>query len=161
MKITFKPLSIAALLGFTLISIEPAAAQRSQFEPTAAQQAECLRQSKAFEASTGHHGVTVRSNCLKAAARSNAAGVEKTGKTLPWTGPRPLFCTRPGSKVAYVCDAAEHKAQSDAAARAARMKSEMDAEARAYKKIQDERQRNKPTTELCYMKNGQLECKPK
>lgn len=44
--------------------------------------------------------------------------------------------------------------------RAARMQEEMDAEALAYKKMSEERKRNAPTTEHCYMKNGNLECKP-
>jgi hypothetical protein len=45
--------------------------------------------------------------------------------------------------------------------RAARMQEEMEAEARAYKKMSEERKRTAPTTEHCYvMKNGMLECKP-
>lgn len=161
MKSMSKLLAAAALLGSTLVAIEPAAAQKTQFEATEAQKAECLKKAQAFEAATGHHGVTVRSDCLKAAvARNKAAGHERAGTTLPWNGQRVYFCTRPGDRRFHACSAAEYKAQTDAAARAARMKSEMDAEARAYKKIQDERQRSKPTTEICYMKNGKLECKP-
>ncbi len=161
-----KLLAAAALLGSMLVTIEPVAAQKTQFEPTEAQKAECLNKAKAFEAATGHHGVTVRSDCLKAAvARNKAAGLERAGinragTTLPGDGKRVYGCTRPGDKRVLPCSAAEYKAQTDAAARAARMKSEMDAEARAYKKIQDERQRSKSTTEICYMKNGKLECKP-
>jgi hypothetical protein len=46
------------------------------------------------------------------------------------------------------------------AAKKAKIQSEMDAEARAYKKMKADRERNKTTAEKCFMKNGKLECSP-
>jgi hypothetical protein len=158
MTVMFKRIAAAVLLGSTLMAIEPAAAQRPPAGVTEAQKAACLKMAQEFEKETRHHGVTVRSDCLKRAADSNAR-------------PRSDYtCTRADGRAVYGCTQAEHKAQADAArakqkaqadaARAANMKREMDAEARALKKIQDERRRSKPTTEHCFMKNGKLECKP-
>lgn len=146
MTALLKRLAAAAMLVSTLLGVEPAAAQQRQFQPTEAQKAACLKMAQEFEKETGHHGVTVRSDCLKSAAASNAP--PRTDYT----------CTRPGSRAIYGCSQAEHKAQADAA-RAARMQREIDAEARAYKKLQEDRQRRKPTTEHCFMRNGKLECK--
>jgi hypothetical protein len=162
MTTMFKHIATAAWLGCTLMAIEPAAAQQGQSAPTEAQKAACLKMAQEFERETGHHGVTVRSSCLKNAADKNAAA--------RWE----YICTQPGGKAVYGCSKTEHAAQAASAARAAniqqklqadaaraaRMQREMDAEARALKKMQDERQRSKPTTEHCLMKNGKLECKP-
>jgi hypothetical protein len=159
MTVMFKRLAAAVLLGSTLMAIEPAAAQRPPAGVTEAQKAACLKMAQEFEKETRHHGVTVRSDCLKRAADKNAAA--------RWE----YTCTQPGGKAVYGCSKTEHAAQAATAARAkqkaqadaersARMQREMDAEAKALKKIQDERQRSKPTTEHCLMKNGKLECKP-
>lgn len=70
----------------------------------------------------------------------------------------------PGSgHAAWVRPAINEQISLDASSRsndAARQQQEMDAEARAYKKITEERKRSALTTEHCYMKNGNLECKP-
>jgi len=173
MTAMLKRLAVAVLLGSTLMAIEPAAAQRPPAGVTEAQKAACLKMAREFEKETRHHGVTVRSDCLKRAADKNAAA--------RWEH----TCTQPGGKAVYGCSKSEkdaqvanaarakqkvdadaaraastqQKAQADAA-RAARMQREMDAEAKVLKKMQDERQRSKPTTEHCLMKNGKLECKP-
>ena len=159
MTAMLKRLAAAVLLGSTLMAIEPAAAQRPPKGVTEADKAACLKMAQEFEKETRHHGVTVRSDCLKRAADKNAAA--------RWE----YTCTQPGGKAVYGCSKTEKDAQVKSAARAkqneqanaaraANMKREMDAEARALKKIQDERQRSKPTTEHCFMKNGKLECKP-
>jgi hypothetical protein len=156
MAAMLKRFAVAVLLGSSLMASEPAMAQRPPKGVTEADKAACLKMAQEFEKETRHHGVTVRSDCLKRAADKNAAA--------RWE----YTCTQPGGKAVYGCSKTEHaaqaarakqKAQADAA-RAASMKREMDAEARALKKIQDERQRSKPTTEHCFMKNGKLECKP-
>jgi hypothetical protein len=156
MAVILKRFAVAVLLGSSLMASEPAMAQRPPKGVTEADKAACLKMAQEFEKETRHHGVTVRSDCLKRAADKNAAA--------RWE----YTCTQPGGKAVYGCSKTEHaaqaarakqKAQTDAA-RAANMKREMDAEARALKKIQDERQRSKPTTENCFMKNGKLECKP-
>jgi colicin import membrane protein len=173
MTTKFKQLAAAVLIGSSVMAIEPAAAQRPASGVTEAQKAECLKMAQEFEKETRHHGVTVRSDCLKRAADKNAAA--RWEYTCTQTGGKAVYGCSKSEKDAQTAAAARAKQKADAdaarapsaqqkaqadAARAARMQREMDAEAKALKKIQDERQRSKPTTETCYMKNGKLDCKP-
>ena len=104
---------------------------------------------------------------------------EKTAKSSVVTyGKKTLLCSLPGKRAVYACGEEEYRRNPGFGTRdykdpsatntkkqkkpndAARMKKEMEAEARAYKKMQEDRKRNTPTTEHCYMKNGNLVCKP-
>jgi hypothetical protein len=75
-------------------------------------------------------------------------------------------CIYPHSKAVHLCTIQDYqKLQKQAAAAQADIKrlqqqQEMAAEGRAYRKMQDERKRNAPTTEHCFLKNGMLVCKP-
>lgn len=98
--------------------------------------------------------------------------VETKGIVLPTE----YFCRRPVTNVRYQCSKDEfdrlyrsgpsqadilrkEKEEKKKKELALRRQQEMDAEARAYKKMKEDRQRNAPTTEHCFMKNGKLECK--
>lgn len=101
---------------------------------------------------------------------------EKTGLSTVDASPRDpakkFLCSLPGQRALYPCAEVEFKknpgyrindtgaARAKKEADALRMKTEMEAEARAYKRMQDERKRNAPTTEHCFTKNGALVCKP-
>ena len=75
-------------------------------------------------------------------------------------------CVYAGSRAAHLCTIQDYqklqnqKKTEQLENRRRQQQKEMDAEARAYKKMQEERKRNAPTTELCFMKNGTLVCKP-
>lgn len=90
--------------------------------------------------------------------------IEKEGVVLPGGQANlGLFCQKAGRKIFERCTPAEAKAGAEyrnAVRRNYDMQREMAAEARAYQKMTQDRQRRAPTTELCYMKNGKLECKP-
>ncbi len=74
-------------------------------------------------------------------------------------------CVYPNSRAIHLCTIQEYQRlqnqkKVDLQNRRLQQQKEMDAEARAYKKMQEERKRNAPTTEHCLMKNGTLVCKP-
>jgi hypothetical protein len=75
-------------------------------------------------------------------------------------------CIYPHSIAVHLCTIQEYqrlqqqKLADRAETRRRQMQKEMDAEARAYKKMQDEPKRGAPTTEHCFLKNGMLVCKP-
>jgi hypothetical protein len=73
------------------------------------------------------------------------------------------LCVYPGSRAVHLCTLQDYnklQQQKKGEQRRLQQQKEMDAEARAYKKMQEERKRNAPTTEHCFMKNGELICKP-
>ena len=87
---------------------------------------------------------------------------EKTGRVIQGNGgsqQKYLWCVKPPSKAYVLCTKAEH-ARFEAEVKRQRQQKEMAAEQRAYDKMKKERQQKATTTEHCYMKNGQLECKP-
>jgi hypothetical protein len=75
-------------------------------------------------------------------------------------------CVYPHSRAIHLCTIQDYKRQQQQKSAEQteisrrQQQQEMAAEARAYKKMQDERKRNAPTTEHCFMKNGMLVCKP-
>lgn len=87
---------------------------------------------------------------------------EKTGRVVqPDGSPQPTryWCVKPPSKAFVQCSKSEYE-RYQAEMKRQRQEKEMAAEQRAYDKMKQERQQKATKTEHCYMKNGQLDCKP-
>lgn len=86
---------------------------------------------------------------------------EKTGRVVQENkGAQPplYWCVKPPSKAFVQCSKAEYE-RYQAEMKRQRQAKEMAAEQRAYDKMKKEREQKATTTEHCYMKGGQLECK--
>lgn len=74
-------------------------------------------------------------------------------------------CVYPYSRAIHFCTIEEYNRLKNVKAEQAKdrrrqQQKEIDAEARAFAKMKQERESSAPTKEHCFMKNGKLECKP-